>query len=292
MSLSNPRVLYGVHSFTPYNRSTGLYYGTIKVLQGSSFGLTGEITQLQGGSSRYSWAAEDGNISAELALTFKEYPDFMYELFLGKKPTANAAEASGDVSTLENKYGTTLVAATGIASVSAKAGSEADLKFTKYVVKAVGADTVDVYAGSDVDFATGADKEYETDLLKITATPLTIATGAAVEVPGYGLELTGGAGTIAFTISDTGTFEVRPINSSSSTVTIGGNTDVYPNFGALVVAQKRGNSDLFELDIFNLKALGAPHNFNAKEFSEAEITATAIYDSSKNGIFSMRSIVI
>ena len=37
MARSNPRIFFGVHSFTPYNRTTGLPYGTVEVLKGSSF---------------------------------------------------------------------------------------------------------------------------------------------------------------------------------------------------------------------------------------------------------------
>lgn len=293
MALSDPRVVYGVHSVTPYNRTSGEYFGTLKVLQGSSFALTGETVDLTGGSSRYPWAIEDGNISAELSLTFNQYPDFLYELFLGKKPTAVAAESTGNVSTLTNKSGTSLVdATTGIATVQALAASEDDLKFGKYVVKYVSADSVDVYASTDVDFARGTDKEFENDLLKITASPLTIVASTPVTVPGYGLTLTGGSGVIALVADTTATFEVRPINSGSSIVTVGGNTDIYPEFGAIVYAQQRGNGSMFELDIFRLKAIGLPMNFSAKEFSEAEVTAKAFYDSTRSGVFSMRSIEI
>lgn len=289
MAKSDPRIIFGVHSFTPYSLKTGLPYGSIDVLGGSSFSLNGELESLNGGSAKFPWAVEETTISAELNIKPKEYPDFLFELFLGKQPTLNAAEASGSVTALTAKVGTTITSATTGISVGAKSGSEADLKFGKYVVKVVSATTVDVYVMSSIDFARGTDVSYENDLLKVTATPLTIANSAATEVPGFGIEITGGSA-VAMTVDDTGLFNVRPVNTKSSQVVIGATSDVYPNFGAVVMAQKRGNGEMFELDIYKLKAVGLPFNLEEKAFSEAEITAQAFYDATQGGVFSMTHV--
>lgn len=290
MALSQPRTVFGIHSISPYNRTSGEFYGTARVLSGSTFSISGEVIELLGGSSKYSWANEDGTISAELGFTLKEYPNWAMELFLGKKPTENAAESAGNCSTLTNKLGTSLVATTGIATSTVKAANAADLKFGKYVVKAVGAITVDVYASSNIDFNRGTDKSFENDLLKITATPLTIVAATAVEVPGYGIELTGGAGIIALTIGDTATFEVRPINSGSIDAVFGGSSDTYPEFGCIVYAQKSGSDKIFEIDVYRAKAIGLPIGLTANEFSEAEITAKVSYDAVRNGVFAIREV--
>lgn len=290
MTLKNPRIIFGVHSLTPYRRDNGLPYGTIRVLGGSTFALNGELASLNGGSSKFPWAVEETTIGAELAIKPKEYPDFLMELFLGKAPTANAAEANGSVTAIVNKKGTSVVAATGVASVTPLAASESDMKFTKYIIVAVSATTFDVYAISNVDFARGTIKKFENDALKITASPLTLVQSSAVTVPGFGIEVTGGGGTIALVTDDTGTFEVRPPNSESIDVVIGGTADVFPEFGAIAVAQKRGNGEMLELDIFRLKAVGLPFNMEEKAFSEAEITAQAFYDAEEDGVFGTRHI--
>ena len=239
MALSNARIIYGVHSFTPYDRDTGLPKGTVQTMGNSTFSLEGELVQLNGGSAKFPFAVEESTISAELTVAPKSYPDFLFELFLGKAPTQNSAEATGSSSALTNKQGTSVQeASTGIATVSVKAGSEADLKFTKYVVVAASATTVDVYAYSNIDFVRGTDKVFENDALKITASPLTIVASTAVEVPGYGVELTGGGGAIGMTVDDTASFEVRPPNSESMEVVIGGTADTFPEFGAIVMSQK------------------------------------------------------
>lgn len=291
MTLSAPRALFGVHSVSPYNRTTGLFLGTAKVLTGSSVSLSGETVDLMGGSSKYPWASEDGAITSELTLKLKELHDFMFELFLGKAVTPVSAEASGNASTLTAKNGTSAVAATGMASVGVKSGSEADLKFGKYVVKVASATTVDVYFSSDADIGRGTDGEYQDDLLKVTASALTITTATAVTIPNFGLELTGGAGTIAMTTGDTATFSVRPIHTGATTVRVGGQADqTFPEFGAIVMGQKRGNGELVEIDLFRCKAVGMPIPFEMNAWQEIEVKAKVLYDSDEDAIFELRHV--
>lgn len=295
MALSNPRIFFGVHSFTAYDRDSGLPYGTALVVGQSGFSLSGELASLTGGSNKYPWAVEETNITAELSVTFKQYENWMMNLFLGKNPTAGTPSTTGTISALTDKKGTVVNGTTGIASVGIKSGSESDLKFSKYVVKVVDAtaDTVHVYAKSNIDFARGTDKDFEDDLLRITESPLTITSGVAVEVPGFGVELTGGSAVDLDALSsndDTAEFDVLPPDRSSISATFGGSADIFPEFGAIVVGQQRGNGEMVELDIFRLKAVGLPMGFAEKAFSEAEITAQAFYDASKNGVFSMRHV--
>lgn len=291
MALSEPRVIFGIHSVTPYSRTTGLPYGILKVLKGSSLSLSAELVDLTGGSSKFPWASEDGAISSEMSLKFNEYPDFMFELFLGKAPTTNAAETSGNVSTLTSVAAGVFSATVGVASVSLKSGSAADLKFGKYIVKYVSATTVDVYYLSDIDIARGTNGTMQNDALKITATALTIATGADVDIPNFGLKLTGGSGTIALVAGGTAEFFVRPVNTASTTVRIGAAADTtFPEFGCLVYAQKRGNNEMFEIDIFKAKAAGMPIGFEANAWSEAEVKVKLLYDSAKDGLFDLRHV--
>lgn len=292
MALSNPRVFYGIHSVTPYSISTGEYYGMLRVLKGSTFTLSGDIVELRGGSSRFPWAAEDGNITADLQINCSEYPNFLFELFLGKTPTSVPAEASGNCSTLTNKYGTSLVSATtGIATATVRSASKADLKFGKYVVKAVDATTVDVYSSSNIDFVRGTDKDFQTDLLKITASPLTITASTAVEVTGFGIDLTGGSGTIALVAGDTATFEVRPVSTGTSmTATIGSLSDIFPSFGAILYTAQRGIGEMFEIDVFKVKSIGLALGAQEKNYSEYSVTGKASYDSNRGGVFSIRHL--
>lgn len=288
--LSTARTIFGVHSVTPYNTVTKLPYGTAKVVGECSVALSGETVKLMGGPSKYPWDIQDGAINADVSLKIKEYPDFLFELFLGKAPTPVGVDANGTITAIANGKGTSVVAATGIATATVKAANKTDLKFTKYVVKATDATHVDVYAMSDADFNRGTDKSFETDGLKITAAPLAIAQGAPVEIPGFGIELTGGAGIIALVADDTATFSVLPPSSSSMSVTIGGTADTFPEFGLILMAQKKSDGSMFELDIFRAKGIGLPIAFAEKAFSEAEIKIQAFYDSAKDGVFKATTV--
>ena len=288
MALSNPRAVYGIHNASPYSRTTGLPYGTAKVLANSSMAISGELVELFGGSQKFAWAVEESTVTADITLAPRQIEDWMFELFLGKAPTTDSSGTSGSVGTIANKKGSSMVSATGLASAEAKSGSEADLKFGRYVVKAVSATTVDVYALSDVDFKRGTDKDFEDDLLKITSSALTVTADTAVEVPGFGVTLTGGSGTIGMTVGDTAEFEVYPVYEKRMNVKIGGSSDTFPEFGMLMMAQQRGNGEMFEIDAFRCKGSGLPLGLTEKAFAEPEINVKAFYDAEKNAVAEIR----
>jgi hypothetical protein len=287
MALSAPRSLFGIHSVSPYSRSDGSFYGELRVLESSSLSLSGETIDLLGGSNKFPWESADGSITAEMSLSFSEYPDFVFTLFLGNAPTTSAAEAGGSISTATNVKGTSVIsAANGISGVAATSGDEADLKFGKYIIIATAAQTFDLYLGSDADIGRGTDGDYLTDSLKV-ASGLDVSSTSAVDAI-FGLTFTK-VGTPAFTIGDSAEFYVKPINTSSMDVTIGNQANQsFPNFGALIMGQKKGDGEMLEIDAFNCKAVGMPINFSRNSFSAAEVTVKMLYDSAKDGVFKVR----
>lgn len=289
MARSTPRSIFGVHGVTPYNRTTGLAYGELRVLAGSSLELSGDQQDLMGGSSKYSWASEEGAITSEMTLKVNELPNFLFTLFLGTAPTDNAAETSGNLSTLTDKNGTTIVDATnGISSVSLLTGSAANLKFGKYVVKAVTASTFNLYYLTGIDLGRGTDGTILSDDM-VVASAVSF-TASVASVPAFGLQFNQ-VGTPAFTTDDTATFDVRPVNTKSTTVRIGGVTgQSFPEFGALVYAQKRGNGEMLELDVFRCKGAGMPLPFEMAKFAEFELKVKCLYDDVKDGLFDMRHV--
>ena len=292
MALSDPRIVFGVHSVTPYSRTTALPYGTVRVLGGSSLALSGDLIKLNGGSAKYPWAVEDGTISAEMSLKVKEYPDFLFELFLGKSPTTAAADAAGAVSVPVEVNGTSVMSATvGIASVIViPSTGAANLKFGKYVIKATSATQVSIYGYSDIDFARGTDESFDDDDLLVESGITIASTGGTTDVASLGLRFTGGSGTVAMTTDDTAVFEVKPPSSKSMEVSIGASSDVFPEFGAVILAKKRGNLEMFEIDAYRCKGVGLPLSFEENAFSEAEVKVECFYDSAKNGIMKIRNI--
>jgi len=293
MALSDPRNLFGIHSILFYDRSNKKPFGPIvKVLASGGVELTSDFEDLSGGSERFVLASEPKLITTELKFTTKDYRDFLYELFTGATVTTNAAETTGNVSTIANIKGTSVVdATTGIASVAATAADEADLKFGKIIVEAKSATDVNLLYSSDIDFARGTDGSYENDQLEVLAADITIpGTAGTIAVADFGLTFTGGSGAIAMTIGDTAEFDVRPINTGSSIIEIGSSTTTLPEFGAVVYAQQRGNGEMFEIELFRCIGAGLPMNLEEKVFAQAEITIKALKDFALDRVMEIRAI--
>ena len=291
MSRSAPKSIFGVHGVTPYSRTTGLPYGELRIAKNSSLSMQGDLIDQFGGSSKYPWASEEGAITAELSLNIGELPNFIYELFLGVAPTAASAQSSGSISTITDKNGTSIVDATnGIASVFLLSGSSANLKLGKYVVKAVGTDTFNVYLNSSIDQGRGTDTTFLTDDMCVASA--VAFTASVASVPALGLSFAQ-IGTLAFTTSDTATFEVLPVNSSSDSVRIGGTVATsFPEYGALVYGQKRGGTtgQMIEFDCFRCKSAGMPIPFEMGAWAGFELKAKLLHDETKDGIFDMRFV--
>lgn len=286
MGLSQPRTVFGVHSVSPYNRVNGLPMGMARVVQGATFALEGDTIELKGGSNRFSWQIEDGDINATLNFTPSEYPNWVFELFGGKAPTQGTAEVSGNVSAITPKNGTSIVAATGLLA-AITVGTASDLKTGKYVIKATATNAIEIYALSDVDFGRGTDAEFTNDTLLVDSWT-GIDSDDVHPVPNHGFSLTAGASATALLVGDTATFEVRAVNKFHREVIIGGIADEFPEFGCVVYAQKSGSGAVFEIDAFKLKAIGLSLGAERKAFGQGEYTAKAAYDSVKNGICRIR----
>ncbi len=291
MSLSQPRPIFGVHSFSPYSRVDGTFFGIMKVLQSSSLSFSGSLVALNGGSAKYPWAVEEGKISSQLNLKVSEYPDFLFQLFGGSTPTEPGADASGAISTLTNFFGTSLMnSTTGIASVAIISGSEGDLKFGKYVIKVITATTVQIYCSSDVDFGSGTAKTLAADTLALASSNYTVTATTATNITGWGFKFTGGSGTIGMTAGDTATFEIKPKNTKNMVVTLGQVADTFPEFGAICYSKKMGSGELFEVDVPRCKGEGHPIGMDEDKFSQADIKCMVLYDATLNYVARIRNI--
>ena len=292
MALSDNRIVYGIHSICPYSRTDYLPYGILKVLGGGTLSLSAEYEELFGGSNKFSWATEAKTITSEFTASVKSMPDFLFSLFLGASVSTTAASATGTCGSIANGKGSSCFdAATGIASAGLKSGSTADLKAGHYIVDVVSSTTVDVYVTSDIEFLNGTDISYQDDLLKITASPLTITTGAATEIPNTGIELTGGSGTIDLgTVGNTAYFEVAAAHGGISDITIGQSASTFVEHGQICLAQKRANGDLFEIEIYKAVAAGFPIALEETVFSVPELTVKLQYDSAKDAVAKIRAI--
>jgi len=287
MVLSRHQAIFGIHSIAAYNPETFIPFGIAKVVGAFTYNLAGENVPLMGGSNLFPWEVENGPIESSGSLTLKEFPDWLYAAFMGNAATTGAAEANGNTSTIVNLSGTSAVSATvGIASVGVEAGNEADVKTSIYMVSVVSATTVDVFSLTDVDFARGTDLVFQDDALKITASALTIpGTDGTVSIPNTGLEFTGGSGTVAMTTGDTAWFDSRAQNTGFTTATVGATNSTFVDVGIVCAAQRKGNSEIFLLDIVRAKAIGVPLPFAEKGWMESEVSFTSFYDNTRDAVF-------
>ncbi len=284
MALPNPRILFGIHSFTPFHRDTHQPYGIAKVIGSASVGMSADLEQLFAGSSKFAWAAEAKTVNAELNVKIKEYPNFLFELFLGASVTENAADAAGTVENFVNVNGATIKDATnGLTSVVVT--TAANLKYGKYVLVATAADEADLYLLSDIDAARGVDVTYLSGAMKIA----TVDIGAASQNDGAttGLTFTK-VGTPAFTVGHSAEFEVRPPSLASVEIVVGAAGATFQAFGAHIVAQKRATNEIFTIEAYNLIASGLPIALEEQAFSQPEVKLAALYDSDKNCVFKMK----
>ncbi len=288
MALTNPRTLFGIHSITPYSTTTFSYYGILQVLAESTLALNGELIELRGGSNPYPWKVENSNIDTTLNINCSEYPDFMFELCLGKAPTANTAESSGNATAITDVKGTSVVAATGLLS-TVTVSTAADLKFGRYIIKATGAAAASIYFSSNVDITRGTDDDFDDDLLLIH-TISSVGSGSTHVITGHGLTLTAGASAGAFVTGDTAYFDVRPVNSKSMEVTIGAPGNLFPEFGALIYGQKMSDDTLYEIDAFTCKVIGMPLGASEKSFSSYQLSGKLSYNASRGGLFKFRHV--
>lgn len=286
MSLSNPRIIFGIHSLTPYARANRAPYGIMKVIGSAALALTADLEQLFAGSNKFAWAAESKTVNAELTVKIKQYPDFLFELFLGATVTAIAADAAGTVSELADVNGTSIVdAANGLASITVIGASKANLKFGHYLLIATAAGTADLYLLSDVDIQRGVDAVYSDDLLKIGSIDISAATDAQANL---GLSFTK-VGTPAFTVGDTAKFTVAPPSQSGADIVVGAAGTTFPAFGAMIVAQKRATGEIFTIDAFNVVANGLPISLEEQAFSQPEVKLACLYDSAQDAVFKMKA---
>jgi len=295
MTLSDDRVLFGIHSIAPYDRTTGEFFGILKVLGDSELSLAASAVQLFGGANKFPIADETTQINSQFTSAVKSAPDFLFEKWIGASVATIAAAALGTVGTITNKKGTSAVSATvGIASVNALSGSEDDLATGHYIVKVVTATTVDVYVDTDIDFSIpgATSKLYVNDLLKITVTPLTVPdSGSTVTIPDYGLELVGGSGTVAMTVDDTAEFDAVAEHGGISDITLGQATITLPEFGFFAYGARRADNSIFRIHAFKAKSsTGMVVPLSEGAFMITNLVTTLLYDNAQDAVAIARAV--
>ena len=294
MAKSNPTQHFSIFEITPYALNTltigddtfkkGQPFGTFEIVGDASVNQNASSVQNRGGSSYYARANEITEIDSEVVINIREMPKMLYSLYAGATVTETAASATGTVDTIRNAYGTSMVAATGMASVGVKSGSDADLRFDYYACVATGAAAFDVYAMTSMQFeklGTSGNMTWQNDENKITASPLTLVQSAAVEIPYSGCEITGGAGVIALVTGDVAVFKSTPAHGGINTIDIGKNGVIFPEHGMVLYGRERNDSTKIELEVFRASvSSGITLPMPLGDFMTTDVTFKALLSNS------------
>lgn len=276
---TNKDIVFGVHSVAILDRSNGYRPytdGVLEVVGKVNMNFSVENINLMGGSNPFPFAVESGAASAEIAMTVRQMNRGMMTAMANAVTTA-ISTATGTVGAAKNTKGTSIVAATGITTPSVLTGSEADLKTGVYIIRAMSATTVNVYGTTNIDFVSnGTDVDFQDSDMKLIASNLTVTTGGDVTVTGFGMKLTGGAGTIAFTTDDCAIFEVVASHTGIKQYSVGTVGSSQPYVGLYFIGQKQADGSNFTVFVPKVKFSGLPLNFTEKAFSEFELTGTAV----------------
>jgi len=210
---------------------------------------------------------------------------------LGGVLTEYAADAAGDVIDEANVKGTSVLqASTGIATTTVVASTgAAELKEGWFIALCTGAAVVDVYALSSASFSRGTDESLEDNSMKVTASELTITTGSATAVPNFGIQFTGGSGTIGMTTGDSMRFYVQAPTSGSNHVKFGQASTDFSDVGVIISGQMQDES-FIQLHLFKCKVAGMAIPFAEKAFGTYDITIEPSYDVDENAYGEIRQI--
>lgn len=278
--MANVRGFWGAKYFIPYNRTTFKPYGVFQVMQEVALERSIEQVELLGGDAAGAWDSEAGQPENSITGTFREFPNFAFEMLEGATITSTAADSAGFVSAILNKKNDTVVdATTGIASIALKVGEEGALIAGRVILVAATTTTVDIYASGLL----GSGNAFSDDTALIVAGVTIPGTGATVDVDDIGITITGGSGSIAMVAGDTAYFESRPINSGGSEIIEVGGSATIQEFGAWLVYPKKSDGQINYVDFFRIKAAGMPFGATSKEWSEWELAGKPIVDNDQGG---------
>lgn len=280
---------FGVHSMAAVNRATGLLYGMAEIIGDVSLAFEASSVDLRGGSSLYPRATEIAEIDSTMSVNVRSFPDWILQTYMAGTVTTTAPSASlGTVSALTNKVNASVSdAVLGIATATLKTNEEANMKTGAYRLEAVSATAVDVFRTSTFQSSRGTNLFLDNDTGKITTSPLTIVDAGAspVEIPGTGIELTGGSGTIAFVTGDVAEFSVTPPHNGISQIDIGVPGNVFPEHELYIYGKQRSSREVVYIHCPKAVCVsGMTYNMSMSDFASTDVSIKLLLDNAQNKV--------
>jgi len=278
---------FGCHSICARNRTTKVVTGMIEIIGDISLEFAASSVDNRGGSSLYPRATEITEIDSTISFNVRQWDDWIFENYMAATvTTTSSASTSGTLVALSAVTGSTVTGANGIASVDiTSSGTIANLKTGPYMVIAASATTVDVFRPTTFQNSRGTDLYLDNNAGKITTTPLTIASGTVVVIPGTGLQLTGQAASIAMTIGDSASFYVTPPHTGISAVDIGVPGNTFPEHELIIFGRQRGSGESVWVQCYKAQCVsGMTFPMSQSDFAATDISVKLLLDTTVNKV--------
>lgn len=274
MAVNNPITSFGIYQATVQDLET-LEMFQMLILDSAEPDFSQELVDLRGGGSAFPWASAPGEATGEIKMTVKQFDAGVLKYFSpwedGSITEDTDGEASGNVSTIVNAVGTSVVAAAGILSSGVVIPTTGVLKFGDYVLKATDANTLDIYVNTDIGGVS-----FTNDALKVGS--IDVTSGGTVDDTNSGVRFTGGASTTAFVTGDCATFSVRPINTYYMQHQIGRVGSSPREFALTIVGEKIGSKIRMTRFPKCISSGGAGLKFMYKDWATFETTIKILQD--------------
>lgn len=265
--------ILGVSSVALVDITTKEVAALLQVVDNVNIDLGETVAKLKGGDSNFPYSAAIVDCNDTITIPFKEFPDNFMQLLYRSTQTSGAAEAAGNISTPANVTGTSIISATTGITAAITATSGGTLKEGIFVIKAATAAKLNFYAYSDFDDINLSSDESGL----VNATPYTIATGTAANITELGITVTGGSGTIGFTVGDTAIVSIRRINSGYVVTPIGDKKN-NKYYEAYLMFQPTPEGNLDYIKLHRVMPSRGAHSAPIKDYHNQELTLTVTKD--------------
>lgn len=271
--------LLGVNNMALVDMATGDIASLLKVVDTANIDLGETVAKLKGGAGNFPYSVAIVDCNDTVTIPVKEFPDSFRSLLYHGTQTSCAAEIAGNISTIVNMTGTSVVAATGLTATGTPTAL-GTLKEGIYMLKAISATKLRVIGYTDFDSLVMADETKGE--VNPTTTDYTVSIGATVALTEIGVTVTAGASATAFTINDTAIFTVRRINAGYTNTPI---TDQFKQkyYKAYLFFQETPEGDMDYIELYRVKVSRGAHSAAVKEYHSQEITLTVTKDPAHSG---------
>lgn len=280
MALSAVEIIKSIGSFVICDYETGIPKYMLQSIENMEISPVKESSKLV--VPRGTLDSDEEITGYDLKFKAYEYPLAAVEHMTGGVKTTDGAETNGEIVDIANVKGTSVYDTTTGCIPAIDTGDTDEIKYNIIVVEAKDTNTVTLYGMSDVAFKDGTDKSYADDLCVIKD-DVDITADTSTGITGFGFKLIGGTGTIGLVAGDTMRFRIRRPNKAGGKVIVGGVGTAFAAVTAFAFPKKK--NDMYRaVHIYKFSVAGMPISMG-KEYSQYEISASLIYDTTKDGYY-------